>query len=1040
MKLTQYTVFHRLATGAIVFTLLVLGAYGLVQLSVDLLPSITYPLIRVNVLWRGATPEDMNKNIADPIERQMATVNGIDYLQSSSIEGMYTLEANFRYGVNVDVAYQDALAAMARAARGLPKDIDTPLIYKADPSQLPVLQLTVASDEWDLTRLRSWVDEWLQNQMIAVPGVAGTEIVGGLKREIRVHLDPEELEMHGLTLAGILKRLQQENIEQFGGRVVQGTREFIARTTGEYRSLEDIRNVLIAREGMAKILLRDIAQVEDAHEEVRVITRFNRKAAVKLSVLKQPDANTVEVSKAVARRIEELKPIIPKGIRFGMVDNQADYVGAALTGVRNAALEAAVLIVIILALFLGSWRQVVAMIWALPVTLLLNFGLMKMAGFSVNIFSLGGLVVAIAVDLDNSIIVIENITRLRRERPEMSISELVIAATHQVGPAIIAATLSFLALFLPFLLVPGLTSLLFHELILVIAGIMVISLVMAISVTPIVMAIVLGKRSAHSERLTFFERLIERITEAYGKLLERTIRLRWITLASFAVLLVIGVVLLPRLGTEFLPKMDDGRIMVKVRLPTGASVAQNDGALGQLEKAIGEDPLIDNTFTLVGGKVTGLVTYEVANEGQIDIQLVPRHERKLSTQQYIAGLQKKLADVKLPAGKAMVSKSAMKGIRQGGTADIEVKVKGQEVGKLYDLAGQVAQTMQSLKQFKNVYISMDMTKPEYQVRIDRVRAAELGVSVADVAATLRTLVNGEVATRYREGDEYYNIRLMVPESRIASKRAIENLALPSAQGSYLRIRDVAEVVEAVGPVEIIREDQVQEVIIRGDAEGVSVGTALQSLETALAKVELPTGYEFRFGGQAQLMDEMRRSLLTVLAFALFFAFVVLVVQFNSLKLPLYILAGVPISLSGLVILLYLTGIPLGATVIIGVLMVVAANVMEGVLVINYAEEIRRDEHKPPLEAIVKAARIRFRPRLMTSLGVLVAFFPLALNLEAGGEMLQPMAAGAIGGLLFTIFVTLFFLPCLYVLASREKKEMQCYENDPNDIQIGERDE
>ena len=1021
MKLTQYTVHHRWATSAIVLTLLVLGIYGLVQLPVDLLPDITYSLIRIHIWWRGATPEDMNKNIADPIERQMATVEGIDYLYSSSIEGMYTLEANFRYGVNVDVAYQDTLAAMARAARELPKDMDPPFIFKADPSQLPVLQLTIASDEWDLTRLRTWVDVWLQDQMIAVPGVAGTEIVGGLKREIRVHLDPEALEKHRLTLAGIVKRLQQENIEQFGGRVTQGTREFIARTTGEYRSMEDIRNVLITRESMAKIQLRDIAQVEDAHEEVRVITRFNRKPAVKLSVLKQPNANTVEVSKAVARRIEELKPIIPKGIRFGVVDNQADYVGAALTGVRNAAFEAAVLVVIILALFLGSWRQVVAMIWALPATLLLNFGLMKMAGFSLNIFSLGGLVVAIAVDLDNSIIVIENITRLRRERPELSVSELVIGATHQVGPAVIAASLSFLALFLPFLLVPGMASLLFHELILVIAGIMVISLVMAISVTPIVMAIVLGKRSPQAEHLTFFERVIERITEAYGKLLEKTIRLRWITIAFFAVFLVIGVLLLPRLGTEFLPKMDDGRIMVKLRLPTGASVAQTDQALGQLEKAIGEDPLIDNTFTLVGGKVMGLATLEIANEGEVDIQLVSRHARKLSTEQYIARLQKKLADVKLPAGKAMVMKPMMRGIRRIGEADIEVKVKGQDVDRLYALASQVTQTMQSLKQFKNVYVSMDMTKPEYQVRIDRVRAAELGVSVADVATTLRTLVSGEVATRYREGDEYYNIRLMVPESKITSKRAIENLALPCAQGGYLRVRDVADVAEAVGPVEIVREDQVKEVVVRGDAEGVSVGTALNSLKAALANVERPACYEFGFGGQAQMMDETRRSLLLILAFALFFAFMILVVQFNSPKLPLYILAGVPISLSGLVILLYLTGIPLGATVIIGVLVIVAANVMEGVLLINYAEEIRRDEHKAPLEAIIKAARIRFRPRMMTSLGVLVGFFPLALNLEAGGEMLQPMAAGAIGGLLLTIFVTLFFVPCIYVFASRQKK-------------------
>ena len=1019
MKITEYTVRRRYATAAIVFTLLVLGTYGLVNLPVDLLPDVTYPLIKVHIWWRGATPDDIDKNIADQIERQMATVEGIDYLYSSSIEGMYTLEANFRYGVNVDVAYQDALAAMARVSRELPKDMEPPVVIKADPSQLPVLQLTVSSPELDLTQLRTWADDWLQDQLVAVSGVAGTEIVGGLKREIRIHLDPAALEKHQLTLAGIAKRLQQENIEQFGGRVTQGTREYIARTTGEYRSLDDIRNVLIAQENGAKVLVRDIARVEDAHEEVRVITRYNGKPAVKVSVLKQADANTVEVSKAVAKRIQELKPTIPRGIQFGIVENQADYVGAALKGVRNAALEAALLVVVILALFLGSWRQVVAMVWALPATLLINFGLMHLADFSLNIFSLGGLVIAIAVDLDNSIIVIENITRLRRERPDLPVSELVVVATHHVGPAVLAATLSFLALFLPFLLVPGLASLLFHELILVIAGIMAISLVMAIAVTPIVMALVLGNRSAHAERMNFAERMIERLTDSYAQLLNVTIRRRGATFALFTVMLLIGAFLLPRLGTEFLPKIDDGRVMVKLRLPTGASVEQTNQGLVRIEEAIAGDSLIDNTFTLVGGRVWGLYTYEVANEGEVDIQLVERDKREISTEEYIKQLEQRLAKVTLPAGKAMVMQQKMKGIRKIGDADIEVKAKGQDAQQLYALANRLAQSMQQLGQFKNVYVSMDMTKPEYQVRTDRVRAAELGVSVADISATLRTTISGDVITRYRDGDEYYNMRLMVPEQVMSSKQAIENLTVSRAQGGYLRIDDVADVVAAVGPVEIVREDQVKQVIVRGDAQGVSVGTALAALQTKLEDLDRPAGYDLQFGGQAQMMAEMRRSLLLILIFAVFFAFIILVVQFNDLRLPLYILAGIPISLSGLVIILFLSGIPLGATVIIGALVVIAANVMEGVLLINYAEDIRREEHLTPRESVLKAARIRFRPRLMTSLAVLVGFLPLALNLEQGGDMLQPMAVGAIGGLAFTILVTLFFVPTLYEAASNK---------------------
>jgi hydrophobe/amphiphile efflux-1 (HAE1) family protein len=1021
MKLTQYAVHRRLATSAIVFTLLVLGVYGLVGLPVDFLPNVTYPMIKVHIWWRGATPEEVDKSIADPLERQMATVDNLDYLESSSIEGMYTLQANFKYGVDVNVAYQDALAAMARVARELPKDMDPPVIIKADPSQLPVVQLTVSSGQWDLVQIRRWVDEWLQDQLLAVPGVAGTEIVGGLKREIRVHLAPDALEKYSLSLADVLKRLRDENVEQFGGRVTVGPKEIIARTMGEYKSLDEIRDVLLTRNGQAKVLLRDIAEVSDFHEEARVITRLDGKPCVKLSVLKQADANTVEVAKAVNRRIAELSPSLPGGVILGMVENQADYVGAALKGVRNAAFEAAILVVVLMALFLGNWRQVVAMAWALPVTLLLNFGLMKLAGVSLNIFTLGGLVVAIAVDLDNSIIVIENITRLRRERPDLSTSQLVVEATSQVGPAVVAATVSFLALFLPFLLVPGLASLLFRELILVIAGVMAISLVMAISVTPMVMAILIGRRKPGSERLTFFERFVERVTEVYVRMLEWSLRHRWITVSGFATVLVAGGLLLPRLGGEFLPKMDDGRIMVKVKMPTGASLAETDKVLTEIETRIGEDKRIQSLFTLSGGKVWGLYTYEIANEGELNMQLVPRHLRNLSTIEYIEYLRPIVGKVPVPGGMAMVMQMPIKGIRKLGDADIEVKIKGQDISRLYDLARQTAGAMNELAHFTNVYVSMDMTKPEYQVLVDRARAAELGVSVGDIADTMRSLITGAIATRFRDGDEYYNIRVMIPESKIVARRDVENLPLNRAQGGYLRLMDVAEVRQAVGPVEIVREDQVKEVIVRGDAAGVSVATALGEIQEALAKMEKPIGYEFRYGGQAQMMAEMKHTVLMIMGFALFFAFVVLTVQFNSLKLPALILGGVPVCLTGLVFLLYLTNIPLGATVIIGLLVVVAATVNEGVLLLNYAEELREQQQLSPTQAVVRAAKIRFRPRMMTSIGVLVGFLPLALNIEEGGDMLQPMAAAAIGGLCVTIFVALFLMPCLYVMASGKAK-------------------
>jgi len=1019
MKITEYTVRRRLATSAIVLALVVLGLYGMWRLPVNFLPDMTYPMIKLNIFWSGATPEEIERNLADPIERQMMTVDGLDYLESSSIEGMYSLIANFSYGRDIDVAYQDATAALARVARKLPLDIEPPVIFKADPTQIPILQLTVRSDLWDLVQLRTWTDEWLQDQMLSVPGVAGTEIVGGLVREIRVHLKPDALEKYGLTIGDVLKRLRDENIEQFGGRLTVGPQEIIARTMGEFTSLEDIGNVVLLRDGAKRVTLRDVAEVIDAHREARVITRLDQQPAVKVSILKQADANTVEVAQAVEKRLAELKSGLPAGVALGMVENQGVYVTDALNGVQTAAIEAAFLVVMIVWLFLGSWRQVVVIVTTLPLILIMNFGLMQLAGFSLNIFSLGGLVIAIGVLVDNSILVIEDISRRREDNPKAPINELVIAATSDIGPAVVASTLAFLALFVPFLLVPGLVSLLFRELILVIAGIVLISLATAVSLTPMLTAALLVG-SVGGGRKSRFEILVDSTTRAYRRLLGWMLTYRYVVIAVFLVILVSGGFAATRLGSEFLPQMDDGRIMVKVKLPTGAAVAETDRVLRQIEKQIGADPRIESLFAMAGGRAVGTVTYEVANEGEINLQLLPREARKISTTEFIRQLRPIVAKVPTPGGKVSVAQTKVKGLRKLGDADIEVKVKGDDLEKLFELADKIAKTMNGLKQFTNVYVAMDLSKPEMQISVDRVRAAEMGVSVSEVADSLRTLIAGTIPTLLREGDNDYDIRVMVPESNIRHRTDLENLHIATQQGGFVRLGDLATVLPATGPVEIFREDQVKMVIVRGDAVDVSVGEALSGLQAAMAKESIPPGYQIAYGGQAQMMAEMTRDVLLILGFALFFSFIVLAVQFNSLKLPALILASMPFCLTGSVGLLLVTGYPLGATVIIGILVVLAAAVNAGVLLFTYAGGLQNTGHLSVREAILTAAEIRLRPRVMVSTAILFGLIPLALALDAGGDMLQPMAIAAIGGLLMEILVSLFLMPCLYFVFTNKK--------------------
>jgi len=518
MRLTAITLKRPVAMTVLVMALVAMGLYGLATLNVNYLPEIAYPMIKIHIWWRGATPEEIETNIAEPIERVMATVDNLDYTESSSIEGMYTLLVNCRYGTDVDEAFQDVVSAMARAERHLPPDMDPPLIIKADPSFLPVTRVIVSSDIRSLVWLRDWADNWLIEKLVTVPGTAGAEIVGGLEREIRIHLDPGRMSACGLTPADVVKAVSEENREIFAGRVTAGDREIIARTMGEFTSLDEIEDVVVARSGDGRaVYLRDVAEVDDFHKEMRVNTRFNGKPCVKLNVLKQAETNTVEVANAVRKKMRELEKDAPDDIEFGFVEDQGNYIMSAINSVQGTAILAAALVIIVVFIFLGRIRYVLVMMTALLVTLLANFLLMRLFGFSLNLFSLGGMVVALGVILDNSIVVLENIIRLS----DAGEDDPPFRGTRQVGSAVITATMTFFVIFIPFVFIPGLTSLLFKELVMVVAGIVVISLLVAVTLTPALAGWVLAwtAKNPFTGAGLFFHSLINRFTEAYTKLL-----------------------------------------------------------------------------------------------------------------------------------------------------------------------------------------------------------------------------------------------------------------------------------------------------------------------------------------------------------------------------------------------------------------------------------------------------------------------------------------------------------------------------------------
>ncbi|MFO7937352.1 MAG: efflux RND transporter permease subunit [Kiritimatiellia bacterium] len=1022
MKLTELALKRPVAVTVLTLAAVITGFFSLTQLDVNYLPDISYPMVKIHIWWRGATADDIENNIADPLEEIIATVDDLDYIESSSMEGMYTLLANFNYGVDVEVAFQDVVAAMGRVTKRLPRDMDPPVIIKADPSQLPVIEVLLTSDEHDLVWLRQWAEEWLVDRLVSVDGTAGAEVVGGMQREIRVHLDPDRLQAYQLSPEQITRVLGDENIETFAGRVTVETREIIARTMGEFENLDEIRNVVVAVSSDGEnIYLRDIARVEDSHEEMRIHTHFNGKPCVEFKILKQYSANALSVAEGVKAKLEQLRKRgdIPKSIDFGYVEDDGLYVRNSVSSVRDSALLSALLVILVVYLFLGRWRQVIVMLVALPVTLTVNFLLMKAGDFSINVFSLGGLIVALGVILDNSIVVLENITRLKSEGRE----NYTLEGTKEVGSAIVAATLTFLALFLPFVFVPGMVAVLLKEMVFVVGGVVLISLLVALTFTPLLTHRLLKSEKAEKVSMTArtFDRVIAAIISAYRRILGRCLRVKWLVILAALIFFGTGVLLMLRSGTEFLPKLDDGRVMVKIKMPSGTSVGECDRILQRVEDRLRGLPEIQTTFRMAGGRVFGLYTLEVGNEGKLDIQLVPRSQRSITTEQFVNKIRPMVYKIQAsePGAKLPVKPRPIKGLRKVGEQDVEVNVKGSDITQLYEFSEQLAATLSSTPGFSGVNISMDMTKPEYRVFVDRARSSAMGISVTRVAEVLRSQVHGLVASRYQEDNEYYPIRVMVPEIALTGKKDLENLIIDTRKGEPIYLRDVADVRRAVGPVEISREDQVARVIVRADPNRISVGEALEKAEMIAHDLNPPKGVEVSMGSEARFMEESRRVVGLIIGFATLFAYVILAIQYESFILPFLIILNVPLATTGSLLALALLGQSVSVTVQIGLLVMMGGITSQGVVLVDMAEQYRRCGLSP-LDAIRKAAPTRIRPILMTQLTTVLGLIPLALNLGEEGGMLVSMAIAVIGGLLYSLLLTLLFLPSAYALIFSSK--------------------
>ena len=1029
MKLTIQSIKRPAGTIMLMIVIIALGVAGFFRLPTNMLPDITYPMVKVYVYWPGATPEQIENEVASVIERKMATVDNLDYIESTSEEGVYTLLVNFDFSVNRDVAYQDVLAKMGLIKKELPQGILEPIIFKADPSQLPVVEILVSSDNMSLTQLRTWVENEFQEQFASVTGSAGTALSGGMMREIRVHIDPVKLQGYKITLAEVNDRLKKENIDMVGGRMLTNTRDYIIRTYNEFQSLTEIENLIIRKSGTdGQIVLKDIAKVEDHHGLQRIRTKYNGHEGVRISIFKQAEANAVTVSDLIAERLKTLRQELPPTTRLEMIYDQAEYVRLATNGVRDAMLMAALLVILVTAFFLSGWKRVMSLVLSLPVTLLGTFFLMQLLGFSVNIFTLGGLVVAMTVVLDNSVVMLENITRIQETEP--GTHNQVSKGAIQISGAIVTSTITFLALFIPFLLIPGMASLLFRELVITIAIIIFLSMVVSLTITPMFMAMFYPEGKPVKQKHSFIARIsdafINGLVYVYKPTLHWSIKLKWLVLAAFLLLLIPGYLFLKKTGSEFLPAANDGLITVKVIMPTGTAMEETDRALSQVEKIVSQQDYIHGYATLAGGKIWGLVTTESGFDGELNIQLVPAAQRPMNTDEYVAKLQPEIMKaVKVPGAIVKIFHSKMKGIRQTGQFDIELEIaapRSESMQNIFKQATFLRNELKDLEFLSGLDISLRLTKPEFQIKVNRQKAFDLGLSIDDIGNTVKTMVGGNVPTRYKDGAYYYPIRVVMDEREIQSPNDLENIFVYSKTGAKIPLMAVAEVVKTTGPVQIDRKNQDRVIKVTANVAGISVGDATTTLKKQLENFSLPAGYRLNYGGQSQMLAENMQQMIIILLFALFLGYAVMVLYFESFLKPLIIIIRIPLSLAGISFALYITGTPVSVTALIGIIMLTGMEINNGVLLLTFIDELRA-EGRTVLEAIKEASIVRLRPILITDINSLFGLLPLALVIGDGTEMLQPMSIVVIGGLLFGLLLVFIFIPVVYaILYSHEDKK------------------
>ncbi|MBE9016202.1 cation transporter [Chroococcidiopsis sp. CCALA 051] len=1045
-SISAISIRRHIATLMLTVAAIVLGVFFLTTLQVDLLPAITYPRIGVRLDVPGVSPEVAVDEITRPLEEALAATEGVVQVYSQTREGQVSIDLFFQPGGNIDQALNDATAAFNRGRGGLPDNlnIQEPRLFKVDPSQSPIYEFGLTSPTLKPVDLRVFADEELGRELSVVPGVAAVDVSGGVQEEVRINIDLDRLQAVGVGLTDVLEELTTRNQDIAGGRIL-GESEPLTRTRGRFQTSQEIRNLSFeaatfeennSTPGVARrVYLRDFAEVIDGTEDQRVFAFLNKTPAVKLSVQKQPEANTIAVVDGVKRRIESLRQsgLIPADAVITPTLDESIFIQNSISNVTSSGLIGAGLAAIAVLLFLGSLRQTIIIVLAIPLATCAAIILMGLFGLSLNVFSLGGLALGVGIVVDNSIVMLENIVEgVRKDEtlvgahsraplPKTSIIDRAESSSREVESALVASTSTNLVAVLPFLLIGGLFSLLFRELILTISFAVAASILVAVTVVPMMTSRLMGiKRSSGIGKfwlLREFNRKFEAATRSYGNFLNRLLRWRFIVvLLAFLVLGGGSVWMAGQIPQEILPRIDTGQARLFVQFPPGTALETNRKVMEIVDDILLKQPETEYIFSTAGGFLFGNNTSENPLRGSSNITLKPG----TNVEAYVARVSQEFDRLNLVETVIRLRPGEVRGLILTNSpvrgAELDVILQGSDTEELNRAGQQVLQTLEQQAKLASFRPDATPRQPEVQIRPDWERVAEFGLTTQEIGETIQTALEGSIPTQLQRGDRLVDIRVQLNETTIQRPSQLASLPLFIEGNRQIRLGDVAQIELGQAPGEVQRIDQRQVFIIAGTlAEGASLGQALAEVNNVMQNIDLPQGVNVIPSSAAQSNQQLQNSLKLLGALAAFLVFVVMSVQYNSLIDPFVIMLTVPLALAGGIFGLYVTQTAIGATVLVGAVLLVGIVVNNAIIMVELANQIREREGCSRWLAIQQAAPQRLRPILMTTITTVLGMLPLAMGIGQGSEFLQPLGIVVFSGLALATLLTLFIIPCFYVM-------------------------